>query len=232
MVAAVAGFFFVVAAVAFFIAAKQRAAIDAAMKGSGHVKQLGMFDLAHDDAMARSTNKYLAIPERLWTYDNFYLDKFARAAHDTPLPRGGTALDAYIGPTMSADIVYAAALGLSVALFAFDAAAALLPKHLIIGNVFLFFAAMGLVYGAADVAEDLKLTSILRDWRDAGGAAAPGHFHIDGGEAAAANALTRIKFVTVCLSIFGAVVFLIFSGIAAVIYRAPTRPQIPASTAS
>lgn len=223
-------FLFVVAAAAFFVAAKRRAAIDAAMKGSRNVERLGLLDLSRHDAMTKLEQKYLAIPERLWTYDGFYLEKFATAAAAAPLPPSNV-LQAYIGPTMSADIVFAAALGLFAALFDFGVATALLPKCPLTGDVMLFCAGMGLVYGCADVAEDLKLTSILKDWHSASGAGQ--HIHIDGGEAAAANALTRIKMVTLTLSIAGIAAFGALAGIAYVIFPPPadttpsSRPQNP-----
>jgi membrane protein implicated in regulation of membrane protease activity len=68
---------------------------------------------------------------------------------------------------------------------------------------------MGILYGFADAAEDIKLASIL---------AHPGD--IDMGEAAAANVLTRLKFVTITLSVVGLVVFAILSAIALVAGRA------------
>jgi hypothetical protein len=228
-VAIASAFFLVVAAVAFFVAAKRRAVVDAALRGGRNVSRLGLLDLARHDAMDNLARKYLAIPERLWTYDNFYLEEFAKAARRARLPGGGTALDSYIGTTMSSDIVFAAALGLFVALFEFDVATVLLPQCPILSGALMFFACMGAVYGAADVAEDLKLMSILKDWSRASTNDAEARIGVDGGEAAAANALTRIKIVTISLSILGAVVFLIFSGVAAVIYRQPRNPAAPAS---
>jgi hypothetical protein len=72
---------------------------------------------------------------------------------------------------------------------------------------------MGILYGVADVAEDLKLASILS-----------AHGSIDAGETAAANFLTRIKFVTITLSGVGIAVFLALSGLAAISIRPPTLP--------
>jgi hypothetical protein len=230
-------FFLLVAVVAYFVAAKRRAKIDAALKGSRNAERLSTFNLARSDAMNMLEQKYLAIPERLWTYDGFYLERFAKEAHAARLLRGGTALDCYMGSTMNSDVVFAAALGLFVAFFQFDVATVLMPRYPLISSVLMFCACMGAVYGAADVAEDLKLMSILKDWHGAGAEGATGHIHIDVGEAAAANALTRIKIVTICLSILGGVVFLILSGIADIIYRrphdpTPSRAGNPASTAS
>jgi hypothetical protein len=219
-IAVASAVFFLVAAAAYFAAAKRRAAIDAALKGSPNAKPIGMFNLARNNAMDMLEQKSLAIPEGLWTYDSFYLERFARAAHAAHLPRGGTALESYMGPTMNADILFAIAFGLFIALFEFGAATVFLKQCPTVGCAVLFFACMGAVYGVADVAEDLKLKSILKDWH---GVAAE-QIRVDGGEAAAANALTRIKIVTISLSILGGAVFLIFTGIAAVIYRRQENP--------
>jgi hypothetical protein len=226
-------------AVAFLLAAKRRALIDAALKTSPSSEQLGTFDLSGKNAFVLLERKDPAIPEKLWTYDNFYLQKFAEAAEKAPLS-GGTVLDLYFGPTLSWDIVFAVSLALFVALSEFAVATLLLHhRHEFIGCAVLFFACMGLVYGAADVAEDLKLAYILKDWRREEAAAkthskASAHddigdskheeVHIDGGEAAAANALTRIKFVAIFLSVLGAIVYGALSVIAAVSLRTPGSP--------
>jgi hypothetical protein len=210
--------------VAFFAAAKRRAAIDSALRISPRSKRLGLFSLARSDAMAMLEQKHLAVPERLWTYDNFYLEKFARTASAVQVRGGRTALDAYLGPTLSWDIVYAIALGLLVAFFEFGVATYWLPPGWV-SKAVLFCACMGLVYGAADVAEDLKLASILQDWRHVMAAHAADHaIQIDGGEAAAANALTRIKMVTNVFSVGGMLIFLVLSAVAAGIYRPPHNP--------
>ena len=226
-IAVASAFFLIVATIAFFVAEKRRVAIDAALRGGQSATRLGMFDLAHRDAVNRAEGKYLAIPERLWTYDNFYLEEFARGARQTRLPDGRRVIDVYIGKTMSSDIVFAAAMGLFIALFEFDVATVLLPRCPALSGAVMFFAGMGAVYGAADIAEDLKLISILKDWRTAASGDPEGNLRIDGGEAAAANALTRIKFVTISLSILGGAVFVIFFLIAAAIWRQPRNPVPP-----
>ena len=223
-IAVASAVFFLVAAAAYFAAAKRRAAIDASLKGSRNAEPIGMFNLARNNAMDMLERKSLAIPEGLWTYDSFYLERFARAAHAARLPRGGTALESYMGPTMNADILFAIAFGLFIALFEFGAATVILKQCPIVGCAVLFFACMGAVYGVADVAEDLKLKSILKDWHGVAAGGATEQIRVDGGEAAAANALTRIKIVTISLSILGGAVFLIFTGIAAVVYRRQENP--------
>jgi hypothetical protein len=209
----------VITIVTFFFNARRRAVIDAALC-KPHSERLHMFDLAYGDTLTMRNQKSLAVPERLWTYDGDYLEQFAEAASAAQVPSGGTALNLYFGPTLNWDIVFAVSLALFVALFEFGAAT-LLTQPAAKGAM-LFCAGMGIVYGAADVAEDIKLILILRDWhrlviasaKNGGGAEA----HIDPGEAAAANALTRIKFVTICLSALGGVVFGILSFVAKHIY--------------
>lgn len=243
-------------AVAFLLAAKRRALIDAALKTSSSSTRLGTFDLSGKNAFELMERKDPAIPEELWTYDNFYLQKFAEAAEKARVT-GGTALGLYIGPTLRWDIVFAISLALFAALSEFALATLLLQhRHELMGCAVLFFACMGFVYGAADVAEDLKLAYILKDWRreeaeaksrskasphddrDDSGDSKHEEVHIDGGEAAAANALTRIKFITICLSVLGVVVYQALSLIAAASFRtpaSPTRsppPQTPVPTAN
>jgi hypothetical protein len=242
-----------VTTVAFLLAAKRRALIDAALKTSSSSEQLKTFDLSGKNAFDLMERRVPAIPEELWTYDNFYLQKFAEAAEKATVS-GGTALSLYIGPTLRWDIVFAISLALFAALSEFALATLLLQhRHEFMGCAFLFFACMGLVYGAADVAEDLKLAYILKDWRreeaavkthpkasphDDSGDSKHEEVHIDGGEAAAANALTRIKFATICLSALGVVVYKVLSLIAAASFRtpaSPTRsppPQTPVPTAN
>lgn len=221
--AALCAIFLLVAIVTFFSNERRRAAIAAALDQHGK-KPLAMFDLAHGDAEAVLQQKSLVVPERLWTYDRYYLDRFAAAAHASRVHGSKTALALYAGPTLNWDIVFAVALGLFVALAEFSIAAALFACPLLSGAV-LVFAGMGLVYGAADVAEDLKLVSILKDWQRANARSGAAPTHVDGGEAAAANALTRIKLVAVTLSVGGVAIFAILSVIAAAIaYFTPHDP--------
>ena len=60
---------------------------------------------------------------------------------------------------------------------------------------------MGVLYGFADVAEDVKLMAILGD----------GRAIVDPAEAAAANALTRVKFTAIALSVVGALMFAVLT---------------------
>src|SRR5262249_26376996 len=122
------------------------------------------------------------------------------------------------------DIAFAVALGLFAALLDFGIALGL-SSHPYASRTLLLCGCMGLVYAAADVAEDLKLASILSNRgavpaaspaEDAVGVSADPH-HVDPGEAAAANFLTRIKIVSLTLSVSGAVIFVVLSIVSALI---------------
>jgi hypothetical protein len=78
--------------------------------------------------------------------------------------------------------------------------------------------AMGIVYGVADVAEDVKLARILE------------HPAIDRADAASASALTRIKMVALFLSVAGLVIFLILQGIERIAAARRTSEQEPSRT--
>jgi len=133
-------------------------------------------------------------PEKLWTYDAAYLRDFA-AKTEAATVWGSPALTLYWKFVLPVDIVFALSLAALTVLFwlsvaALSVAAGWLCAAIVAG-------AMGLLYGFADVAEDLQLIAILRD---------PGPA-IGPGRAAAANWLTRLKLVTNLLSIAGFAVF-------------------------
>lgn len=130
----------VVTVIAFFANVRNRAKIDAALKKNA-----------------------LVVPERKCKYDGHYLESVAKAAAKESVSGHGTALKLYINPTLRWDIVFAIALGLFTALFDFGMANALL-SHPYASRVMLLLACMGVVYGAADVAEDIKLASILTNY--------------------------------------------------------------------
>jgi hypothetical protein len=271
------------AALAFWKSAIKRIAIEAALKSPRRSKPLGTFSLTGHRAIDRLAERDLVVPEKLWTYDGFYLERFARAANRVHLPGGGTALHAYSGSALNWDMVFAVCLGLFVTL-AEAAVATLFLSHGWPSEAMLFFACMGFVYGAADFAEDFKLSSIFEDWeRDEKAArtdsmapehpahekhdsaraqpaaasnalvayaedglvfdergAVRGHHRahigkheivlVDGGEAAAANALTRIKFVAIIFSILGALIYLIFTvATMAIPHQGPTATAAPSN---
>ncbi|MBV8336692.1 MAG: hypothetical protein JO358_14890 [Alphaproteobacteria bacterium] len=100
-------------------------------------------------------------------------------------------------------------------------------------HLFTIVACLGAVYGAADVAEDVKLRSILRRARtvtrlnDTDSSASPVSGDadvVDAGEIDAANALTRIKMVTVVASIVGFFAFCLLSVASHIVGRTSGRP--------
>ena len=101
---------------------------------------------------------------------------------------------------MRADIAFAVSLAASIVLFWLAVATVSWAPPWLRGLA-IFAAFMGALYGVADVAEDLKLVAILRDPRKT----------IDPAQAAAANFLTRLKFVTVLLSAVGVLFFIVLS---------------------
>jgi hypothetical protein len=131
-------------------------------------------------------------PEGRWCYDNRDLEEFARAAADVP----GDALEFYRQSILRrSDLCFAIALaGLTAWIWG---CIAITPQsHIWLNWIALPGAAMAIVYGIADVAEDLKLASIF-DSAD----------KVDRAEAMAANMLTRIKMVALCLSLIGLIIF-------------------------
>ena len=186
------------AIVAFFFAAKARSAIDVALGAGMHRKPLRLFDLSHGDAAEALRARRLVAPERLWTYDETYLERFAQAALHARMPRGSPALHYYVRAVLRGlDLWFAAGLGAFVILVDVALADALSTEYPFWARAAWIGACMGLVYLAADVAEDLKLASVL-DRAATGGEDAVAA--IDAGEAAAANMLTRVKLVAITLA--------------------------------
>jgi hypothetical protein len=148
-----------------------------------------------DVAWTRAGNHDYKIPERRWTYDAQDLDEFVRKAggDDPPL------LEFYRCILRGSDLAFAIAVAAMTAYIWGQIAIA--PVECVWLNwAALPLGAMGVLYGIADVAEDLKLSAIL-EHPDA----------IDQAETAATNILTRVKLVTICLSLIGAVIFLLYS---------------------
>lgn len=145
-----------------------------------------------------ATNRNAEIPERRWRspYDAFDLQNFARAIADLRVRRY-RALEFYVSHILRrSDLCFAIALSLLTALF--WAEVALSPfAWTWLKWAALPLGAMAIVYGVADVAEDVKLAKILS------------HPQIDRADAAAASALTRIKIVSLPLSMVGGAIFLV-----------------------
>jgi hypothetical protein len=171
--------------VTFFVTAAGREAIDAALRA------------AHRNAADANERKVAVAPEVLWTYGKDYLDYFVgQAAAVTAW--GSPALELYWKFVLRADIAFAVSLAACTVLFWLAVATVdRAPPRL--GGLAIFAACMGALYGAADVAEDLKLIAMLRDPQKI----------IDSAQAAAANFLTRLKFATILVSVVGVLVFIV-----------------------
>jgi hypothetical protein len=190
----------VVAAIAtvvtFFVATAGRDAIDAALSAAHGGETLALLDLSRGDAAHAIDRKVAVAPERLWTYGEEYLDHFVQKA-EAVTALGSPALEVYWKFVLRADIGFAVSLAAFTVLFWLAVASVSWAPPWWLSRVAIFAECMGFLYGFADVAEDLKLVAILRDPQKI----------IDPAEAAAANLLTRLKFVTIVLSVVGVLFF-------------------------
>jgi hypothetical protein len=150
---------------------------------------------ANRRAAMAAVAKDLKIPERLWTYDAADIADFAKAAVSRQVERRGL-LEFYVSAILrQSDLAYAVALSAVTALIWFEIA---YSPSVWTWLTWLAWpaAAMAIIYGVADVTEDLKLAAIL---------AHPAI--IDPAEAVAVNMLTRVKMMTLSLSLVGLVIF-------------------------
>src|SRR3984957_7182040 len=161
--------------VTFFVATAARDAIDAALSA------------ADRDAADADERKETVAPEDLWAYGTAYLDYFVRWAVAVA-GWGSPALELYWKFVLRADVVFAVSLAASIVLFWLAVATVSWAPPWLRGLA-IFAAFLGALYGVADVAEDLRLVAILRDPRK------------NRAQAATANFLTRLKFVTILLSV-------------------------------
>ena len=158
-----------------------------------------------------SGNRSLPIPEKRWSYDARDIEEFAGAAH-----RAGM-LDSYrIAILRRSDLCFAIALAAITAFIWYRIAVTSMDWQ-ILNWAALPLGAMAILYGIADVAEDLKLAAILSHPES-----------IDNADAAATNMLTRIKMVTLTLSVIGAVIFGIIWLLETWAVRRRSPPPIPA----
>jgi hypothetical protein len=157
----------------------------------------------------------LEIPERLWTYDAADIEDFAKRAHPREVERREF-LEFYATAVLrQSDLAYAVALSSITACIWFEIA--LTPLSWAWLNWLAWpAAAMAIIYGVADVAEDLKLAAMLGHWQ-----------RIDPAEAVALNMLTRIKMMTLALSIVGLAIF----GLTQILQWALARKQGTAARA-
>jgi hypothetical protein len=142
-----------------------------------------------DAAWAAAGNAKMGIPERRWTYDAQDLERFARTAQPVGLLRP------YLRILWTSDLCFAVFVA-TVSAYIWWRIAVTPVGYAFVNWAALPLGAMAILYGIADVAEDLKLASMLK------------YPHtIDQAEAAATNMLTRVKIVTISLSLIGLAIF-------------------------
>lgn len=163
----------------------------------------------------------LAVPERRWSYDQDYMVRFIETISSRS--------NAMTKPKKSWLGLYERSiLGLDIA-FAICFSAFIIATALTIAvwcggipwitRAAIVFNAMGIVYGFADVAEDLKLRGIFRHAQRILKIRAVGSndsFETALADAAAvdaANALTRVKLLTIAASAVGLLAWVIFIGL-------------------
>ena len=177
------------------------------------------------------SSEFVTVPERRWTYDHDYMVRFLEALCRRSQGKGSDWLEYYAGPILKLDIAFA------VSFAAFIVLASLLLALYLGASPWLLRAsfvtsAMGIVYGFADVAEDLKLQGILRNAASIYArkiSDTPDELQTslaDAAEVDAANGLTRMKMATIALSLVGAVAFVVLQEVAAaVIFLVSNRPS-------
>jgi hypothetical protein len=200
------------AAAAVYLAnAPNRTAIDEALgDAAGRDRPfLRMTALCGADIAHLLQTHALRPPERLWCYDKSYLESFRKTASAHQTKFGDTILARYLRPTLIwNDIAFAVLLSLFTALAAFGLAShAPWPWT---SYLMLAFGCLAIVYGIVDVLEDWVLARLL-----------DGSSEIDAAAATAANTLTRIKLASLSLSVIGALAFLLFGLIWALMKRIP-----------
>jgi hypothetical protein len=159
----------------------------------------------------RWQNQTLRIPESMMFYGAKELKAFAGAARGVTINRE-SGLSFYANRILrGSDLAYALALAAITAYVWFRLALGYAPSapQSWLSSAVVWFApycgAMAIAYGAADIAEDLKLASILAPR----GQDPEEELEIDRAEAAAANMLTVIKMLSLFLSVIGFVLFLL-----------------------
>jgi hypothetical protein len=237
---------FGLSATLFVVTTRRRDQLDLALKraaadrsGVENPRQLGSYEAWKPNDTFVALNQ----PERRWTYDQAYMATFvnallsqrvpiAAAAKSASVPLGGTALEYYKGPILILDIWFAVTFAAFIV-----CGGTLAAEHFVwyawVHHLFTVAACLGAVYGAADVAEDVKLRSILGHARtvtglsgtDSTASAASGDADVvDAGEIDAANALTRIKMVTIVASIVGFFAFCLLLVASHIVVRISGRP--------
>lgn len=160
----------------------------------------------------------LAQPERRWTYDQDYMVAFIEALRGRRLSEHrheASGLGFYSDGILNIDIAFAVffACFIVCAAFLFAQWCAALPW---LARFWIWSGCMGVLYGVADVAEDVKLRQIFRHaerltaMRAAEALPDPDTMLADAAQVDASNTLTRVKLITIVLSLTGFVAFGLF----------------------
>jgi hypothetical protein len=150
-----------------------------------------------DRSLAHVSAEKLNVPERMWpSYNATYLNRFVSVAAAQPASSRKSALELYIHPTLLwIDVGFAVFCAGFAALF-WLGLLKVLPDYPLIKYLMAFFISMSLLYGVADVAEDLWLAKVFTK----GG-------EVTKAESWIACALTETKLVTLSLSGAGGLLF-------------------------
>ncbi len=208
---------FLIAGALFVLTSLRRRRLDSMLRmyrprgEQGKVRKLGLFGPWTPEMPVA-----LAEPERRWTYDKDYLVEFLRTLYlgsgAEAKPTDGLAF--YRTAVLPLDIAFAIAFSVFLALTSL-LMTGLLSLWPWVTRLALSAAAVAILYGVADVSEDLKLVSILRHAERVFGlptgedAPETASALVDAAEADAANTLTRIKLLTITVSIILLVIFLL-----------------------
>jgi hypothetical protein len=153
-------------------------------------------------AVNSSLRNELDIPESRFWYDSDYLNKFIALAGTRSTPFGKTALQLYVAPCLLwLDVGFAVGCAPFAALF-WVGFLLLFPDNQTLFGIFMFFIWMAVAYGVVDVLEDLLLARLLTRGSEVGRR-----------EGRLASAVTKIKMVTITLSLVGGVAFFVFGKI-------------------
>jgi hypothetical protein len=203
----VAAAFGLASSVIYLVNAPSREAIDLVLESPLKSRfEVGMFTVCKRGDAEDWSAYSLVPPERVWCYGPEYLGAFRDRASAAKTSFGDTALQRYLHPVlMWNDIAFAILTGLFAALA--DIGIALAVSKPSVQLIFFCLAAVGLVYGIADVFEDLTLINILK---------VPSL--VDANQAARANLLTRIKVLAMTASLSGGTLFIFLMAIRS-IYR-------------
>lgn len=215
----IAGIAFLASVVLFLVTGRKRHCLDLVLiKAAAHGVSPAQRQLRSFEKWPTKKPVALASPERRWTYDQDYMIRFLDAIHVHEPIRGHSTkyLKYYRKPILLLDLAFAIVFAITIVVV--SALIAIYPATpLWLTHVAIVTAAMGVVYGAADAAEDLKLRSILChaerifEERDRNIEGAREIEPADAAEVDAANALTRLKMLTIGLSVVGLAMFIAFS---------------------